>query len=118
MNQATEHSTGQGSIVSLSIRDRASLQATYMPFLHNGGLFMPTSSDCPIGHPVFLLLTLPDAGERLGINGRVVWITPPHAQGNRAEGIGIQFQDGGIARSRIEQFLDDHLNSDALTHTM
>jgi len=117
MEQAT-HSTGQGSIISLSIRDRAALQATYMPFLRNGGLFMPTSRECPVGHPLFLLLTLPDAGERLGINGRVAWITPLHAQGNRTAGIGIQFQDDGIARQRIEQFLDEHLNSDALTHTM
>jgi len=118
MEPTTGHSAGQGSILSLSIRDRATLQASYMPFLHNGGLFLPTARECPIGHPLFLLLTLPDAGERLGINGRVVWITPPHAQGNRAAGFGIQFQDGGAARSRIELILEEQLNSDALTHTM
>ena len=117
--ESAERSKGKGSIISLTIKDREALHATYMPFLRNGGIFMPTARTCEIGSQVFLLLTLPEPGERLGVSGRVVWITPPHAQGNRAPGIGIQFQDtDGTARSKIEHLLDDYLNSDALTHTM
>lgn len=120
MNQEShERSTGQGSIISLSIKDRDILYATYMPFLHNGGIFMPTARNREIGSQVFLLLTLPEPGGRLAVNGRVVWITPPHAQGNRAPGIGIQFQDSnGTARSTIEHLLGNYMNSDASTHTM
>jgi type IV pilus assembly protein PilZ len=36
--------TKQG-ILSLTIKDRTVLYAAYMPFLRNGGLFIPTTND-------------------------------------------------------------------------
>lgn len=120
MNRELQESDAeQGRMLSLTIKDRATLHATYMPFLRNGGIFLPTTRRSEIGNPVFLLLALPDSSERLAVNGRVAWITPAHAQGNRAPGIGIQFLDAdGTAHRRIERVLGEHLNSDTLTHTM
>jgi type IV pilus assembly protein PilZ len=53
------------------------------------------------------------------VAGKVAWITPKGAQGNRAAGVGVQFNDGdNTARSRIETHLAGALKSDRPTHTM
>ena len=62
-----------------------------------------------------------DDKDRLPIAGKVVWVTPPGAQGNRTAGIGVQFNesaDGETARSKIEAALAGILNADRPTHTM
>ena len=84
--------TRQG-ILSLTIKDKAVLYAAYMPFLQNGGLFVPTNKHYSIGDEVFMLLTLMDEPEKIPIAGRVVWMTPAGAQGNRKAGIGVQFSE-------------------------
>jgi len=107
-------------ILSLTIRDKSALYAAYMPFVKNGGLFIPTSKDYQLGDEVFMLLTLMEEKEKLPVAGRIVWITPKGAQGNRATGIGVQFsdQDNGAARNKIETYLAGALGSDRQTHTM
>ena len=47
-------------ILSLTIRDKSSLYAAYMPFIKNGGLFIPTNKAYKLGDEVFMLLTLSD----------------------------------------------------------
>ena len=107
-------------ILSLTIRDKSSLYAAYMPFISNGGLFIPTSKNYKIGDEVFMLLALTDSKEKLPVAARVVWITPPGAQGNRNAGIGVQFSelDKGATRNKIETQLAGALKSDRQTHTM
>ncbi len=106
-------------ILSLTIKDKAVLYAAYMPFIKNGGLFIPTNKAYQIGDELFLLLNLMDEPEKLPIAGKVVWITPRGAHGNRAAGIGVQFSENDVAvRSKIESFLVDSLKSDRPTHTM
>jgi type IV pilus assembly protein PilZ len=108
---------GQG-ILSLTIRDKAVLYAAYMPFIRNGGLFIPTNKVFVQGDEVFMLLQLMDESEKIPVAGTVVWVTPPGAQGNRAAGIGVQFNDDGQARNRIETVLAGQLHSDRQTHTL
>jgi len=106
-------------ILSLTIKDKAVLYAAYMPFLENGGLFVPTTKPYSIGDDVFMLLTLMDDPEKIPIAGRVVWVTPSGAQGNRQAGVGVQFssQDAS-ANAKIENHLGGALNSERPTHTM
>lgn len=85
-------------ILSLVIKDKPALYNAYMPFLKNGGVFVPTPRRYFLGDEVFLLLTLPDSTERLPVAGRVAWVTPTGSQGNRAAGIGVQFADTRMAR--------------------
>ena len=59
-------------ILSLTIRDKSALYASYMPFIKNGGLFIPTAKPYKIGDEVFMLLTLMDSKEKLPVAGRVV----------------------------------------------
>ena len=108
------------SILSLAIKDKSALYAAYMPFVMNGGLFIPTNKQYKIGDEVFMLLSLLDETNKLPVAGKIIWITPAASQGNRAAGVGIQFsdQDNGQARSKIETYLAGILHSERPTHTM
>ncbi|KAA6186328.1 pilus assembly protein PilZ [Thiohalocapsa marina] len=119
-NGASENTNARQRVLSLVIRDQAALYASYMPFIKNGGLFVPTTGDYRLGDELFVLLQLLNEPERLPIAGTVVWVTPQGAEGNRQVGVGIQFsdQDKGDARRRIEHYLADSLDSDRPTHTL
>ena len=66
-------------MLSLSIKDKASLYAAYMPYVTNGGLFIPTTKQYDLGDEVFMLLTLMEDNERLPVAGKIIWITPQGA---------------------------------------
>ena len=110
----------RNGILSLSIKDKAVLYAAYMPFVTNGGLFIPTKKEYELDDEVFMLLTLMNEPEKLPIAGTVCWITPNGAQGGRAAGVGVKFseKDSGNARNRIEGMLGGALKSERSTHTM
>ena len=84
---------GRSGILSLSIKDKAVLYSAYMPFITNGGLFIPTDKQYKLGEEIFLLLNIMDEPDKIPVAGKVVWITPKGAQGNRSAGIGVQFSD-------------------------
>ncbi|MDB5968055.1 MAG: pilus assembly protein PilZ [Hydrocarboniphaga sp.] len=110
----------QPGILTLNLKDKSALYVSYMPFIKNGGLFIPTGKEYRLGDEVFILLTLLDSAERLPVAGKVVWVTPRAAQGKRAQGIGVQFssQDGGITQKKIESILAGALGADRPTHTL
>lgn len=109
----------RNGILSLTIRDKAVLYAAYMPFIQNGGLFIPTNKSYNLGDEVFMLLNLMDEPEKIPVAGKVVWITPKGAQGNRAAGIGVQFSgEDDSAANKIETYLAGSIESDRPTHTM
>lgn len=108
----------QGAL-SLTIKDRNVLYATYMPFMANGGLFVPTEDEYALGDEVFLLLRLMDEPAPIPVAGRVVWITPPGAEHQRVAGIGAQLSDGDdLLRTKIETYLAGTLKSGRPTHTL
>ena len=118
-NPGTQPAGGKHGILSLSIKEVGVLYSAYMPFVENGGLFIPTRKQYELGDEVFVLLNLMDEPERIPLAGTVMWITPPNAQGNRAQGIGIQFNDkDNPARAKIEKYLAGMLNSGRVTHTL
>lgn len=114
----TAPSPRQG-ILSLSIKDKTALYQAYMPFIINGGLFIPTDREYQMGQEVFMLLNLMEEPERLPIAGKVIWKTPGGVSGYKNSGIGVQFsdQDGGLARSKIETYLAG-ASAERSTHTM
>ena len=108
-------------VLSLNIREKAALYAAYMPFLKGGGIFIPTSREYKLGEDVFMLLSLMDDPNRIAVQGKVVWITPEGVQGNRTQGIGVQFtqdETGASARATIEKLLGEMLASARSTHTL
>ncbi len=110
----------QPGILTLNIKDKSALYVAYMPFVKNGGLFIPTTKEYRLGDEVFILLTLMENPERLPVAGKVVWVTPKGAQGKRLQGIGVQFspQDNGATQQKIESQLAGALGADRPTHTM
>ncbi len=108
-------------VLSLTIRERSALYAAYMPFIKGGGLFIPTQRPYQMGDQVYLLLSILDDPTKLSLSCKVVWITPAEAQGNRQQGIGVQFDDsesGHAARNKIESILGNAIKSKRLTHTL
>jgi type IV pilus assembly protein PilZ len=116
----SETAAPRQGILSLTIRDKSALYAAYMPFINGGGLFIPTKKSYRLGEEVFMLLTLMEETEKIPVAGKIVWLTPQGAQGNRAAGIGVQFseQDEGAARNKIEGYLAGALESERPTHTL
>ncbi len=107
-------------LLTLTIKDKSALYLAYMPFVKNGGLFIPTNSNYRLGDEVFMLLNLMGEDEKLPVAGRVIWMTPKGAQGKRTAGIGVQFseQDRGNTQRKIESYLAGALGGDKPTHTM
>src|SRR5512146_994686 len=107
-------------LLTLTIKDKSALYLAYMPFVKNGGLFIPTNSNYRLGDEVFMLLNLMGEDEKLPVAGRVIWVTPKGAQGKRTAGIGVQFseQDRGQTQKKIETYLAGALSGDKATHTM
>ena len=108
-------------ILSLALKDKNALYTAFLSFVKGGGIFVPTPKRYNLGDEVFVLMTLPESSERLLVAGKVVWITPAGAQGNRAAGIGVQFADsaeGEAARGKVEALLAGITNSDKPTGTM
>ena len=110
-------------LLTLTIKDKSALYLAYMPFVKNGGLFIPTNSNYRLGDEVFMLLNLMGEDEKLPVAGRVIWVTPKGAQGNqgkRTVGIGVQFseQDRGHTQKKIETYLAGALSGDKATHTL
>ncbi|WP_456377516.1 PilZ domain-containing protein [Thiolapillus sp.] len=110
----------QQGIINLSIKDKDTLYRAYMPFVENGGLFIPTIKKYELGDDVFILLNLMDDAERVPVAGKVIWITPVGAMGNRTAGIGVQFgpHDEGATRNKIEIHLAGMLELEKPTDTM
>jgi len=108
-------------ILTLALKDKNALYTAFLSFVKGGGIFVPTPKRYNLGDEVFVLMTLPESSERLPVAGKVVWITPAGAQGNRPAGIGVQFADsaeGEAARGKVEALLAGITNSDKPTGTM
>lgn len=113
-------SPGKG-ILALKITDQNMLYHAYMPYLQNGGIFIPTNKTYELGEEVFIVLSLMSEPDKIPVAGTIAWITPKGAQGNQAAGIGVHFSDNDgaatILRGKIENYLVDK-KPDKPTHTM
>lgn len=107
-------------IIAFSITDRGALYSSYMSFVNNGGIFVPSSRAYELGDRVFMLLRVMDDTTPAAVEGTVVWVTPAGAQGNKTPGIGVQFDDtdNGNAKGNIEQHLAAAIQGERPTHTM
>ncbi|MDA8093910.1 MAG: PilZ domain-containing protein [Betaproteobacteria bacterium] len=112
---------GRPGVLSLSIKEKSALFAAYMPYVKGGGIFIPTTKPYHLGDEVFMLISLMEDPVRIPVAGKVVWVTPAGAQGNKSQGIGVRFNDneGSVAaRNKIEGLLGGSLKSTRPTHTL
>ena len=109
------------SVVQLAIKEKAALYAAYIPLFSEGGMFIPTARDYKLGDDVYVLLTLPEDTQRYPVAGKVAWITPARAAGNRTQGVGVRFpadEKSRLLKIKIEEILGAHLASDRPTQTI
>jgi len=114
-------STARPSVMQLTIKDRAALQAAYIPAFKDGGIFSTTSREYFLGDELYVLLSLPDDPQRHAIAGIVAWITPENTPSGRTQGVGIRFpsdQKSVLLKTKIEAMLGPLLMSDRLTQTL
>ncbi|SFU47812.1 type IV pilus assembly protein PilZ [Polaromonas sp. YR568] len=109
------------SVVQLAIKEKAALYAAYIPLFKEGGVFIPTAREYKLGDDVYVLLTLPEDTQRYPVAGKVAWVTPPRAAGNRTQGVGVRFpsdEKSRLLKIKIEEILGAHLASDRPTQTI
>lgn len=109
------------SVVQLAIKEKAALYAAYIPLFKEGGVFIPTAREYQLGADVYVLMTLPDDTQRYPIAGKVAWVTPARAAGNRTQGVGVRFpndEKSRLLKLKIEEILGAHLASDRPTQTI
>ena len=112
--------TDDNQVISCVFHNENALFLSFMPFVVDGGLFAHTKSVYELGSSVTLSITLLDDPEVHIIEGRVIWITPKGAQGNKPAGIGVQFTSENKRQvcNKIEKLLAGKLKSTHSTDTM
>lgn len=107
-------------VLSLSIKDLKVLYSAYMPFLENGGLFIPTKKSFNMGDKLSLLISLMSEEKKYPVDCKIVWITPDKVHNNMAPGIGVQFTGPTAIEltNKIEQLLSPLSASTDRTNTM
>ena len=121
MSKPPAVATPRPSVIQLAIKEKAALYAAYIPLFAEGGMFIPTTREYRLGDDVYVLLSLPEDPQRYPVAGRVAWVTPPRAAGNRTQGVGIQFpkdEKSRLLKIKIEELLGGHLASDRPTQTL
>lgn len=109
------------SVIQLAIREKAALYAAYIPLFIEGGVFIPSVRGYKLGDDVYVLLTLPNDIQRYPVAGKVAWVTPARASGNRTQGVGVRFpndEKSRLLKIKIEEILGAHLASDRPTQTI
>ena len=117
----TSNAAARPSVVQLAIKEKAALYAAYIPMFKEGGVFIPTAREYQLGADVYVLMTLPDDTQRYPIAGKVAWVTPPRAAGNRTQGVGVRFpndEKSRLLKLKIEEILGAHLASERPTQTI
>ena len=109
------------SVIQLVFKEKGALYAAYVPLFADGGLFVPTTREYQLADDIYLLLTLPGDPQRYPVAGKIGWITPPNASGNRAQGVGVRFPNDEktrVLRNRIEEILGTAIQSAKPTQTV
>lgn len=108
-----------GGLLQVNITDRATLQASYMPFVQGGGLFVPSRQEVKMGEEVFVLATLPNQAQKIPLTGKVIWLS--HKQvGNKPQGFAIQLsgEKGIYYKMEAEKLLAGSMSADHPSFTM
>lgn len=104
--------------LSYVINDPVELNLSYMPFITDGGLFVPTTEPLALGDRVLVDLTLPGKAEQIHIEGKVIWITPSNALHHVIPGVGVQFVgvNTQTIRLQVESMLDSSVDIGGYTY--
>ncbi|ENU57765.1 PilZ domain-containing protein [Acinetobacter guillouiae] len=108
-----------GGLIQVNINDRATLQASYMPYILGGGLFVPSKNAVKMGDEVFVLAGLPDQSQKVPLTGKVIWISQKQ-NGIKPQGFAIQLtgEKGIYYKMEAEKLLAGSMSLDRPSFTM
>lgn len=106
-NPRTDTTPQETVTLSMAVGDKPALHACYMPFIKDGGVFVPSTNHFQLHQQVLLHLRLVEDGKKLQIPARVVWISPGIGRHSTSPGVGLQFT--GEHRHRVKQYLENIL---------
>ncbi|HIO93111.1 MAG TPA: pilus assembly protein PilZ [Leucothrix mucor] len=107
----------QRTILQLTINNKTSLHASYMPFLKGGGLFVPTDTDHHFGDEVVVVTSIVYLDKKIAIPGKVAWIAPKSGATSQ-QGVGVMFSGPTKMKIKLalESILGDLANKPSLNH--
>ena len=111
---------GRGGVLTCHIETIETLYASYLSFVSNGALFVPSDQPQQLGNEIFIAITLPNSSERLPMNGKIVWINAK-TQGGRPAGFAVQIGSdiaGQRIKNEVERLLAGKIDSLQSTYTM
>jgi type IV pilus assembly protein PilZ len=100
--------------VKLVFDDKNALYAAFIPLFTEGGLFIATDQEHRLGDAFELAVSLPGEPVARVVAGKIAWITPAHAAGGRAQGVGVALAgdaESRLLKARIEEILGSALAS-------
>ena len=118
---STAPTSPRPSVIQLAIKEKAALYVAYIPLFSEGGIFIPTAREYKLGDDIYVLLSLPEDPQRYPVAGKVAWVTPAKAAGNRTQGVGIQFpkdEKSKLLKTKIEEILGALVGSERPTQTI
>ena len=106
-------------LIQVNINDRATLQASYMPYIQGGGLFIPSKQAVKMGDEVFVLAGLPEQSQKVPLTGKVIWISQKQ-NGIKPQGFAIQLagEKGVYYKNEAEKLLAGSKDLDRPSYTM
>ena len=110
----------RGGITTINYDTIEKLYASYLPFIENGALFIPTNQQQQLGSQTFVAITLPNSSERMPLHGKVVWVNH-RAQAQRPAGYALQLgkDEAGLRiKNEVDRLLAGHISSDTPTITL
>ena len=96
--------------ISISFKRASDFFKAYIANLGEGGLFIHTTKNLPVGSILDLEFSLPDSNQAITTKGKVVWIRPQDMSTEKMPpGMGIQFidmnpKDNELLKHYIAQF--------------
>jgi type IV pilus assembly protein PilZ len=102
------------------VQTQLELNLSYMPFIKNGGLFIPTNDQYALGNRIEVELQLPGFTEVHRVEGKVIWITPKNALYQIYPGIGIQLvgDNANPVHELIKEQIDNTMEVGGYTYGM
>lgn len=87
-------------MIPLNIPDIDSLQASYLPFVNGGAVFVPSNVKVTLGETKLVMITFPGI-PKAPVTGKIVWINPRQV-GMRPQGFAIQLEGPAGIRFKNE----------------
>lgn len=108
-----------GGIIQANIPDLETLYLSYMPYVVDGGLFIPSKQPVQMGEEIFVLATLPEQSQKIPLTGKVIWISQKQ-NGVKLQGFGIQLsgEKGLYYKAEAERLLAGLKSSSRNSYTM